>query len=142
METARAKARDSKRIQEVLQVEKALYLHYSEYGVFPPEIGNGAWSALNVLVNEGYLSSIPEDPNQDSSCNDGPWIDTGCFYYYWRGRANTTCNGFSDESEFYTIKYVLETDEGNIPDTGWSPGCPIGRIEYGGSVRTNYTTID
>lgn len=142
MEAARARARDSKRIQEVLEVEKALHLYYSDYGVYPLTTGNGAWSALSVLVDGGYLSSVPEDPTQTSNCTDGQWVDTGCSYYYWRGKANSECNGFNYYSDFYTIKYVLETDEGNIPDTGWSPGCPIGRTEYGGSTRTNYITLD
>ena len=54
LSTARAKARDSKRIQDLLEVQKALELFHADHGRYP--------ESLDALVTQHYLRSVPLDP--------------------------------------------------------------------------------
>lgn len=139
LEDAKAKGRDAKRFQDIKQVENSLALYYDKYGHYPMRDDNGRWSALNVLVDEGFLSSLPKDPKQPSSCPETKWI-ADCHpnvYYYWEGKPTLTadglyCNGLSyGQTQYYVIRYHREKGNGNwvagYPNPGYpNPGCPIG----------------
>jgi prepilin-type N-terminal cleavage/methylation domain-containing protein len=71
---ARSRARDAQRISQLGQVQKALEMYYSDYGVYPvPIIGNyclsspwwGCWGSAGEarLIPVAYLSSMPQDPS-------------------------------------------------------------------------------
>ena len=88
LNTARAKARDSQRIQGLLQIRNALALYQADHnGDFPNANASTctkSWTAAfnTALVDTGkYISSLPVDPrNSEVTCNDP--IGTGWKYFY------------------------------------------------------------
>ncbi len=71
LNSARAKARDAKKIVELREVSKALALYYDKYGRYPNETpvttGSDLWygnfnSMATQLVTEGFLASVPVSP--------------------------------------------------------------------------------
>lgn len=104
--SARKKARDVRRQQDITQIEKALLLYWDKYGQFPGEycydtsIGsdvNGcpgcAWPCTGNdwdhnspiwtgLVGEGFIGTLPKDP-----------INNTTYYYYYEPCCNQTCDG-------------------------------------------------
>ncbi|MBY0328867.1 prepilin-type N-terminal cleavage/methylation domain-containing protein [Patescibacteria group bacterium] len=90
LNSARAKARDVKRIASLKQVQTALEFYRNDNGGYP--FGNynseSSWtsSLTTALVNPGYISTMPLDPNGFSifrfysnyggyNCNGRPWSD-------------------------------------------------------------------
>lgn len=101
LNTARAKARDAKRIADFHQVEVALELFYSQTRRYPQSPGHATWEGhwyyfsqcLETGINCGFtvsgyvpaISKMPQDPLQPtpSNPNDGgvtyyPGYPTGC----------------------------------------------------------------
>jgi len=69
LNSARAKARDAKAIQEFRQVSVALALYFDKYGKYPNEIpvGSSPWeinfnSMTGQLVAENFLAAVPLPP--------------------------------------------------------------------------------
>ena len=68
LNSARARARDSKRIAEMKQVQIAMQLYYDKNGFFPADNGNSDTKIrftgmISSLVAEGFLSTTPTDPS-------------------------------------------------------------------------------
>ncbi len=83
LNSARGKARDVKRMQDLRQISTALQLYYDTYGAYPPshsDYGSGDSSStfMSELVSAGFLSSAPKDPQSPSSL----------YYYYNYGGGN------------------------------------------------------
>lgn len=85
LNTARAKARDTVRIAQLKEVEKALKLYYTEHGSYPTTGGNwrgtttGCYTYASTLQSglvPKYISVIPQDPNP---FNGGYAL--GCYIY-------------------------------------------------------------
>lgn len=88
---ARMKARDARRISDMDQIRKALYLFYSTNGYFPRESAgsNGKICAsgcatgdpdnINAVLSQ-YMGAIPSDPINDAT-----------YYYYYDGQQG--CGG-------------------------------------------------
>ena len=89
---ARKKGRDARRISDIRQINKALQMYYDDNGYLksPAEYGENSFSSwdlsnsdddsdgiyfLDYLVDEGYMSSVPVDPINDSTYYYR--------YYYW-----------------------------------------------------------
>jgi prepilin-type N-terminal cleavage/methylation domain-containing protein len=98
LNTARMKARDSRRIQDLKQIKLALELYYDTNGYYPPS--NCGWdcngyrnsynpSSWNILAAElaPYISTLPIDPI--NSLNP-PWIET--YYSYSYGNVGRITN--------------------------------------------------
>ncbi len=74
--SAREKARDSKRLSDLKQVQTALELHYTDNGDYPTAsnvtLGAGDYACLNVdgLAASGcsgaYMGQVPSDPGTGS----------------------------------------------------------------------------
>ncbi len=97
---ARARARDSKRIQDLLEVQKALELYFSKHGEYPASPitndplnrGVSCWECSRELLKdrarltalEEFLKLRPCDPlaavSGDSSCQFDRGGDKGYFY--------------------------------------------------------------
>ena len=87
LNSARMKARDTRRIADLRQIVTALELYYDANGYYPQS--NCGWdcneyrysydSSWNTLATDlaPYISSLPKDP-LNSGC--GPW-DRNCFSY-------------------------------------------------------------
>lgn len=64
LNTARAKARDVRRIADIRQLANALYLYQTTFGHFPcnAAVGNAIETSLQPLVATGDIPSISNDP--------------------------------------------------------------------------------
>lgn len=67
LSNTRAKARDSKAINDMNQIQKALILYRDKYSVNPPNVGADEVTKFNNmaqnLINEGFMSSVPVPPS-------------------------------------------------------------------------------
>ncbi len=59
IDTARAKSRDTSRVQAIKQIQNALQLYFIANGAFPP----GNETNLSASLVPLYISSIPNDPS-------------------------------------------------------------------------------
>ena len=139
LNTARSKARDANRVAEMQQISKALTLYYDDNGSYPPYVGSdlrqsscfsgggasdsvGQWSnALNVLVTDGYLPSLPNDPvnngvpGQSNVLCYTYHINTGGASPYdscYDAKTNTM---YYDNQYGYIIYFTLENPNSNYP---------------------------
>ncbi|OGE79367.1 MAG: hypothetical protein A2751_05445 [Candidatus Doudnabacteria bacterium RIFCSPHIGHO2_01_FULL_46_14] len=113
LNSARAKARDTKRKADIRQLATALELHFDKYGVYTqPEAmcsdtsygglgncgaagGTGDWDAnsdLRDLITDGFVSNLPKDPINDATYNYSyePW-NAGEDGYGPAGKAYELC---------------------------------------------------
>ncbi|OHA20290.1 MAG: hypothetical protein A2836_01015 [Candidatus Taylorbacteria bacterium RIFCSPHIGHO2_01_FULL_45_63] len=81
LNTTRSRARDAKRLSEFRQIQSALELYYSKYGIYPAGSGNecGGWDGdgaggdgqfIGALQTEGFMGAV-RDP-----------IGSSCRYQY------------------------------------------------------------
>lgn len=88
LNSARMKARDTKRIADLKQIRLALSMYYNDNGFYPPPSGtawdfntytySNNWDSSFVSALASYLSPLPKDP-LNSSC--APWSETPCYNY-------------------------------------------------------------
>ncbi|MEK7596960.1 MAG: prepilin-type N-terminal cleavage/methylation domain-containing protein [Patescibacteria group bacterium] len=106
--TSRSKARDNSRIADMKQIELALVLYYDVNRYYPSASGTSI-DALNILIMEKYLPSLPADPQvgnvyeykrtgnkyclgvklEGAIPGDSPEVQTACAGtagYYWASR--------------------------------------------------------
>lgn len=118
LNSARAKARDARRMSDLRQLERALTLYYDKHGYYPGEqhctdsskgiagcggtpTGND-WAAnsdLRPLVTEGFISALPKDPLNNST------------YFYWYEPHNKNQGGCPSSAPgpcYYQIAARLE----------------------------------
>jgi prepilin-type N-terminal cleavage/methylation domain-containing protein len=110
LNSARAKARDVKRLAELKQVQTALEFYFDDNGVYPNP-GGGAWAhdcsgdtgwaTLLGPALSTYLSTVPHDPLYTGN----PW--PYCYYYKLGDHPN--CLGAA-----YTIVFATEVSNYNI----------------------------
>jgi len=113
LNSAREKARDSRRKADIKQLEIALELNYDKHGAYTqPENmcndtsygglgacgnagGSGDWDAnsdLRDLITDGFMSVLPKDPLNNSTCKYtyAPW-NAGQSGYTTGGQAYDLC---------------------------------------------------
>lgn len=83
LNSARAKARDAKRLSDLRQIERALQLYWDDNEQFPSEAVANSGSTgkicetctggINTII-KNYISTVPTDPTNDST-----------HYYYYDG---------------------------------------------------------
>ncbi len=87
LNSARAKARDSKRLQDISTIIEAIKMYEINYDKWPGE-GDSSGAHLSAKCNSdlkndlkkaGYLPNMPSDP-LDASCDDN---SDGAFFYGW-----------------------------------------------------------
>ena len=61
LNTARQKSRDARRVSDAKQLQLALELYYDANGNYPSDI------SASTLVDNGYIASIPLDPQSEST---------------------------------------------------------------------------
>jgi prepilin-type N-terminal cleavage/methylation domain-containing protein len=102
LDSARAKARDTRRIADLGQIRTALEMYYNDHGYYPP-VGCGwncngyyhsyssAWNTLKSSLSP-YIATLPHDPI-DTSCST--WLD-GCYSYSYGnvGRMPASTDGY------------------------------------------------
>ena len=102
LNNARERARDSRRISDIRQIQTALELYYNANPTtgYPDntttETGAAAHTELSPDL-DSYLNPIPENPTPDDCATDGTY----------------TYTKVDDNS--YTLEYCLGSDTGGIP---------------------------
>ena len=81
MSSSRPKARDAKRISDVAQLQLALEQYFDRNNVYPISINNGG-PGLTALVTGGYLSSLPKDPQTNTSDGYITYVSSPSSYDY------------------------------------------------------------
>lgn len=81
LQSARVKARDTKRMSDLRQIRMALELYYDSNGTYPAVTGwvystDTSWNTLQTAL-QNYLPVLPKDPINN---NSGPW-NTGYYSY-------------------------------------------------------------
>lgn len=109
LNTARARARDAKRVADVKQMQTAMEMYYNDAGLYPASATAG--SAVTYSGNT-YLAAIPAPP---TPTNDGSCTTPAPNYTYVQ-----TGSGAS-----YTITYCLGAQTGGV-SAGWHTGTPAG----------------
>jgi type II secretory pathway pseudopilin PulG len=101
LNTAREKARDTRRLADLKQIQTALEMYYDDNGRYPPEAwcdssigscghscpcGGSSWnessSFYTSFVGGGYVSELPEDPINNAT------------YYYAYEPTNDGAQGY------------------------------------------------
>lgn len=112
---ARARARDTKRISDVKQIQTALELVYNADGDYPTSITTG--SAIKDKGNNVYLAAVPAPPTPVDGKN---CPDLQPAYTY----AKTGAGQDGDAS--YTIQYCLGADVNNVEGNQLQTASPAG----------------
>lgn len=112
--SAKANARDAKRVESVRQLENALELYEKSASAYPvcnPEaVINGESDCVSsALISTNVMSRTPTDPIGGSSGSCG--VSDSFVYCY-----------LSADGRTYTIRYHLETD--SIKPNGWYSETP------------------
>lgn len=66
--TAQRKARDTKRIADVKQLQNAVELYYSEFAAYPLSLAatNNTWTLFGTAIGS-YITNVPIDPTNSGS---------------------------------------------------------------------------
>lgn len=129
---SRAKARDAKRKADIVQIQKALDMYYSDNGLYPASGGatapNAAWTSSNDASWTTFKTALapyvnlPTDPTNETS----GWAGGGKKVYSYYSLAYG-CN-----QKWYMLVYQLEDMTGAV-----SPGvttCDNTYINYAGTL--------
>ena len=110
LNSARARARDAKRISDIRQIQTALEMFYSANNKYPTSTTPG----LEALVSDGLLTAIPKAPvPADGDCaGDNPYV-----------YAMTGTSGGADNA--YTLTYCLGSGTGGLKK-GLQVASPLG----------------
>ncbi len=93
LNSARAKARDARRVSDVKQIQTALELYYNENGAYP--------ATTSALTTGGYMGIVPTPP---TPVTDGDCTAPTGSYTYTAGTNNNT----------YTLSYCLGGATGGL----------------------------
>ena len=120
LNTARAKARDARRVADIKQIHTAIELYYTDQNQYPaditPSVIEGKCLNAGGFVDPGncttpvYMNLVPSNPapRVDGTCSDSS-------YTYTAGTNNTT----------YQIRWCLGSSLGGI-DAGPHKSTPAG----------------
>lgn len=113
LNTARARARDTKRITDVRQIQQALEMYYNEFGSYPATAVHGASIGTGTNI---YLKAIPTPPTPVDGTGDCAASQPDYTY------AGTVVAGTVGT---YTLKYCLGAAVNNVP-LGLQTATPAG----------------
>lgn len=134
---ARKKARDSKRIAEIEQLQIALEIYYSSYGYYPQytasvRCNTTAANSLAPLISEGLFSTILKDP-----LNTSTTLPRYCYEYMGLGTAanysfvsSWYCEGRSRTDYLYSFQFSTETTRANYSLLTSSTGVANNEYKY------------
>lgn len=108
LNTARAKARDARRVADVKQIQTALELYYNDQGNYPTNIAS---------LTPTYMGTVPYQPNP----SDGPTTQCPAV------SNNTTAYTYTmqDSNRSYTLIYCLGAATGGM-NAGIGTATPAG----------------
>jgi prepilin-type N-terminal cleavage/methylation domain-containing protein len=108
----RIKSRDTKRIADIVQIQKALELYYSSNNQYPPhdtEIGcygfdtSASGGFITALTNSNIISKAPKDPLGSPYSSNVDCVTTNKNYRYYRYSAGEWCNMCGNHKAWYVL---------------------------------------
>lgn len=113
--SARARARDAKRIADVKQIQTALEMYYNDMNDYPVAASLSPTSSLGIYTTNGtYMRAIPAPP----TVTDGTGCGPQAWYTYTKGGSGSTAT--------YTIQYCLGASVNDIPGNAMQTASPAG----------------
>jgi len=123
LNTARARARDARRVSDIKQIQTALELYYMDNYKYPADLTpttiedlclSSATDFANPCSGTTYMGAVPQNPQPrtDGSC-------VGSYYTY-----NATDVGSGTDLSYYIV-YCLGSATGDIA-AGYHWGTPAG----------------
>ncbi|OGZ33290.1 MAG: hypothetical protein A3I88_02795 [Candidatus Portnoybacteria bacterium RIFCSPLOWO2_12_FULL_39_9] len=97
LNTARSKARDTRRVSDMRQVALALEMYYDDNTStgYPGTAASNQWSVMETAIEAGgYISSIPGDPGTGSY---EYWVASGNQGYVLKGTLENATNAALDD---------------------------------------------
>lgn len=136
--SARAKARDARRMSDLKQIQTALELYSSQYGGYPSSAcPSEDYKIKNSLEQEPkmdpFLTNFPRDP-QDGDCYNNSYLYLSNIY--------ANCSGTNASATQYSLYATLENQSGSNLDSthGWDNWL-MGGAGACGSPRPNFKLI-
>lgn len=138
LNSARGKARDARRLQDVRTIMQAIQMYEIDHNAWPGEGDNGgAHLSANCnsdlksdFVNGGYLPTMPSDP-LDASCSDN---SDGAFFYGWD--AGHCCEGsYCISINHIETQGTINLLAGSYPDNDGNPSNGIQYVTGGGDAN-------
>lgn len=146
--SARAKARDARRLADLRQIQNALALYYEGNGSYPPVTygPNGSLAGWEVSYKDAsnwlnqlrsYMPSVPVDPvnrgNEPIDMFFSPRPQDGNFFYMYYNYPSGTAYGCPWSSSFAVVGFraVEKMDASSLPKARCgtqNPPCPRGGI--------------
>jgi type II secretory pathway pseudopilin PulG len=138
---ARAKARDTRRMSDINEINKAIQLYILDNGHAPyldgcdaenanqncfsaeSQSGGESWNSLEEILSPRYISSLPRDPSpQKITPNDYDGLSSYGYYYadpsQMKGCVETGfCSGVWGEDSYLLMVMRLETRTNRIKIT-------------------------
>lgn len=115
---ARARARDTKRISDVRQIQTALELYYNEMGDYPADAIVAPGASIKTS-NNTYLATVPTPPTPVDGA--GCPADQPAYTYHKTGSGQ-------GGTASYTIKYCLGADVNTVPGNSMQTATPAGIV--------------
>jgi type II secretion system protein G len=87
LNTARQKARDSRRVSDLRQIALALEMYYDDAITYPGDSDNATcddWNAMVTALQGGanpYMATVPVDPTQTQALCNVASPPAGCYMY-------------------------------------------------------------
>lgn len=110
--SSRAKARDSRRIQELKEFQLLLDVYKMDKFSYPQGNFHSAalWNSFITthFINNGYMTTLLKDPGSNQ------------YRYYSTYSGTYTCNGVVWQNYEYVITFSLERQNNSVPKTNWS----------------------
>ncbi len=114
--SARARARDAKRVADVKQIQTALEMYYNDMNDYPIVASLSPTSSSGIYTPNGvYMRTIPAPP----TVTDGAGCpSTQAWYTYTKSNSGATAT--------YTIQYCLGANVNDIPGNAIQTASPAG----------------
>lgn len=144
LSTARKKARDARRIHDLVQLRNAYEMYFIDKGAYPnaygapgsANCGSIAYPDANRIPTS-YINPIPQDPlfnpAVDTSGNELPHA-----YLYCNESIDTATSSWNPNMKTYALMAALEHGSGNIAGTSWATTTRFINAKYN-YVIANFT---
>ena len=139
LNTARAKARDARRISDLRQIRIALEAYFADNGYYPPSgcgwdcnayyfSSDSSWDTFKGHLSP-YMANLPKDPINSSGC--GPWTD-GCYSYsYGNVLRNSSSPNYDLVTQFEDKNNLLRCEIKGYKIVTWGYWCgPYSKYMY------------
>jgi len=111
LNSARARARDVKRIADMNQMAKVMELYFGDYSSYPTSSTSGRVDLVLGYLTPTYLNTLPVSPQPaDGNCKQGPGSGSNDYYF----SANSNGTPAQAVTNTYYITFCLGGQAGSL----------------------------